>query len=267
MTLVGTHDVLMVTLDTLRYDVAAESLSAGKTPVLASVLPGAQWEERHSPATFTYAAHQAIFAGILPTPARPGPHPRRFALRFAGSESTGPETCVFDAPDIVSGFADRGYHTLCVGGVGFFNLQNPLGCVLPGLFQEQHWRLELGVTEPRSTEFQVAQIAQSLAALPDQQRSFTFLNVSALHQPNKHYLPGARADSKQTQAAALEYVDTQLSSLFAVAARRAPCFVMIGSDHGTAYGEDGYTGHRIAHPVVSTVPWAEFTLPQGWGAK
>ena len=261
--MVGSHDFLLVTLDTLRHDVAVEVLAAGATPVLQRVLPGAQWEERHSPATFTYAAHQAFFAGFLPTPARPGPHPRRFALRFAGSESTGPDTCVFDAPDIVSGFAGRGYHTLCVGGVGFFNLQNPLGRVLPGLFAERHWRPELGVTEPRSTEFQVAQIQTSLAVLPEDLRSFTFLNVSALHQPNRHYVPGATVDSKATQGAALAYVDSQLGQLFSVVTKRAPCFVMIGSDHGTAYGEDGYSGHRLAHPVVTTVPWAEFTLPRG----
>lgn len=259
---VGTHDVLMVTLDTLRYDVAVETLA--RTPVLKSVLPGNTWEERHSPATFTYAAHAAFFAGFLPTPARPGRHPRRFALRFAGSESTTEETEVFDAPDLISGFAARGYHTLCVGGVGFFNLQNPLGRVLPGLFAERHWRPELGVTEPRSTQFQVAQVTSSLGQLPAERRCFTFLNVSALHQPNRFYVPGAQVDSKQTQAAALEYVDTQLRALFTAATRRAPCFVMIGSDHGTAYGEDGYTGHRLAHPVVTTVPWAEFTLPRGW---
>ena len=34
------------------------------------------------------------------------------------------------------------------------------------------------------------------------------------------------------------------------------------SDHGTAYGEEGYYGHRVAHPVVWTVPYAEFVLPE-----
>ena len=264
--LVGSHDVLMVTLDTLRYDVAVEALARGQTPALQKVLPEGAWEERHSPGTFTYAAHHAFFAGFLPTPAQPGPHPRRFALRFAGSETTNPQTEVFDSADLISGFAGRGYHTLCIGGVGFFNLQNPLGRVLPGLFIEKHWRPELGVTEPRSTEHQVAQISTSLSALPPGKRCFTFLNVSALHQPNKFYVEGASRDSKETQAAALAYVDTQLPALFTLAARRAPCFVMIGSDHGTAYGDDGYRGHRLAHPVVTTVPWAEFTLPQGWRA-
>ena len=195
MSLVGTHDVLLVTLDTLRYDVAVEALREGRTPVLASVLPGQAWEERHTPGTFTFAAHAAFFAGFLPTPARPGRHSRRFALRFALSESTTAETTVFDAPDIVSGFAGRGYHTLCVGGVGFFNLQNPLGCVLPGLFLERHWRPELSVTHQRSTEFQVAQVTTSLAALSAEKRCFTFLNVSAMHQPNRFYVPGAAGAS------------------------------------------------------------------------
>lgn len=256
--------MLLVTLDTLRLDVAEGALARGETPVLARVLPGGAWEARHSPGTFTFAAHQAFLAGFLPTPARPGRHPRRFALRFEGSETTGPGTTVLDAPDLPSGFAAAGYHTLCVGGVGFFNLKNPLGRVLPGRFLEAHWREELGVTSLRSTELQVAQVAASLAALPEGRRCFTLLNVSALHQPNRGYLPGAAEDSPATMAAALAYVDRCLPALLEAATRRAPCLLLIGSDHGTAYGEDGYRGHRLAHPVVTTVPWAEALLPRGW---
>src|SRR5437867_2308055 len=128
--LIGTHDVLLVTLDTLRYDVACTCLREGLTPNLGRVLPASGWEERHSPGTFTFAAHQAFFAGFLPTPARPGKHPRLFAVRFPGSETTVRETFVLDAPDIVTGLARRGYHTLCIGGVGFFNPVSPLGKVL-----------------------------------------------------------------------------------------------------------------------------------------
>ena len=38
--LIGTHDILFVTLDTLRYDVACHALEAGLTPNLEKVLPG-----------------------------------------------------------------------------------------------------------------------------------------------------------------------------------------------------------------------------------
>jgi hypothetical protein len=74
--LIGSHDVVLLTLDTLRYDVACAELAAGRTPTLAGLLPGGVWEERHTPASFTYAAHQAFFAGFLPTPARRPPASR-----------------------------------------------------------------------------------------------------------------------------------------------------------------------------------------------
>ncbi len=259
--LIGTHDVLFITLDTLRFDVAEAALSQGLTPHLAAVLPEGRWEERHSPGSFTYAAHHAFFAGFLPTPVAPGRHPRLFAAAFGGSETTAPTTCVFEEADIVSGLAGRGYHTVCIGGVGFFNKQTPLGCVLPGLFAESHWDPTLGVTDPRSTENQVARAVRSIERLPPG-RLFLFLNVSALHQPNCFYVPGAVSDSPETQAAALAYVDGRLPPLFRAMQRRAPALTVICSDHGTAYGEGGYVGHRVGHPVVWAVPYAEFILPE-----
>jgi hypothetical protein len=258
--LVGTHDILFVTLDTLRLDVAERLHADGRTPHLSAVLPPGGWERRHTPGNFTFAAHAAFFAGFLPTPARPGRHPRLFALRFPGSETTTPETAEFDAPDIVTGLRNRDYHTICVGGVGFFNKLTPLGSVLPGLFDESHWSPELGVTDPRSTEKQVRLALGRVAEVPPERRVFLFLNVSAIHQPNRCYLPGAVDDTLGSHAAALEYVDGQLGKLFAGLRQRGPWLAVVCSDHGTAYGEDGYHGHRLAHSVVWDVPYAEFVL-------
>ncbi|MFG3006549.1 STM4013/SEN3800 family hydrolase [Streptomyces calvus] len=261
--IVGSHDILLVTLDTLRYDVAAELAAAGRTPHLARRLPGGRWEKRHAPGSFTYASHQAIFAGFLPTPAEPGPHPRLFAARFAGSETTAARTFVHDTPDLVSGLAKEGYRTVCVGGVGFFNKRGPLGSVLPGLFQESHWEPEFGVTSPTSFESQVARAERIVRELPHEQRLFLFVNVAALHQPNWFHRPGATredGDTRATHAAALEYVDRHIDRLFAAASSRRRCFAVVCSDHGTAYGDDGYTGHRIGHESVWTVPYAHFVL-------
>lgn len=257
---VGSHDLLFLVLDTLRYDVAVECLAAGRTPTLASVLPGGRWEERQTPGNFTYAAHQAFFAGFLPTPPGTGPHPRLFAARFPGSESTAGTTCVLDAPNVVAGLAARGYKTVCIGGVGFFNVNTPLGQVLPSLFEERHWEEATGVTGPDSTRRQVEIARDVIAATPAGQRLFLFLNVSAIHQPNRHYLPGAEEDSRASHAAALEYVDGQLGPLFDALRSRGPTFCIVCSDHGTAYGEDGLWGHRLNHPVVHTVPYAELFL-------
>ncbi|MFI6578932.1 STM4013/SEN3800 family hydrolase [Nocardiopsis sp. NPDC050513] len=263
---VGTHDILLLTLDTLRHDVAAELAEAGRTPHLSRLLPGGRWERRHAPASFTYASHLAMLAGFLPTPAEPGPHPRLFAAAFPGSATTAPHTWTFETADLASGLAAAGYHTACVGGTGFFNRRSALGSVLPDLFAESHWEESFGVTDPRSFENQVARAAGIAAARPADQPLFLLLNVAALHQPNWFHLPGATradGDTRQSHAAALEYVDRHLPPLVAAMTARRPCFAIVCSDHGTAYGEDGHTGHRIGHETVWTVPYAHAVLPQG----
>ena len=256
------HDVLLLVLDTLRFDVACAEWNAGRTPNLARLLPGG-WEERHSPGSFTYAAHQAFFAGFLPTPADPVvAHTRLFAARFAGSETTGPGTKVFDAPDIITGLRAEGWRTICIGGVGFFNRQTPLSRVLPGLFEEAYWETRLGVTERESARHQF-EVAEELLARSDRPM-FLFINVSALHQPNYFYLQSQGPDTLASHAAALRYVDEQLPILLrALARKRRPTFGIFTSDHGTTYGEEGWTGHRLAHPAVWTVPYGETIVPAG----
>ncbi|GLW34097.1 STM4013/SEN3800 family hydrolase [Actinoplanes regularis] len=262
--LIGSHDILMVTLDTLRYDVAAELAATGRTPALARVLPDGRWERRHSPASFTYAAHHAFFAGFLPTPDSPGGHERLYAAAFPGSETAGPDTWVFDAPDLPTALAKEGYHTLCLGGVGFFNRRTALGDVLPGLFTEAHWEPSFGVTAPDCLGAQLDRLSRSITALPAGQPLFTFLNVAAMHQPNRHYLPGCPSDGRDSHAAALEYVDGRMARLFElVSGRGRPVLTILCSDHGTAYGEDGHTGHRFGHEIVWTVPYAQFVLAPG----
>ncbi|MGC9346668.1 MAG: STM4013/SEN3800 family hydrolase [Anaerolineae bacterium] len=258
---VGQYDVAFVVLDTLRYDVARDSLRTGRTPNLASVLPDNMWEARHTPGNFTYAAHHAFFAGFLPTPIAPGRHPRLFATRFPGSGTTTERTYVFDAPDIVKGFEDTGYHTICIGGVDFFNKQSPLGHVLPDLFLESHWHPDMGVNSRHSTEHQIKLAVRRLREVPRSRRIFLFLNISAIHPPNAMFLPGAKEDSLESHAAALAYVDQHLPPLFTALRQRGPSLLILCSDHGTAYGEDGYFGHRLNHPVVWTVPYAELILP------
>ncbi|MFL1377134.1 MULTISPECIES: STM4013/SEN3800 family hydrolase [unclassified Nocardiopsis] len=264
---VGTHDLLLLTLDTLRHDVAVELAAAGRIPHLARLLPGGRWEERHAPGSFTYASHLAMLAGFLPTPAAPGPHPRLFAAAFPGSVSTAPRTWTFDTPDLASGLAAAGYRTACVGGTGFFNRRSAVGSVIPDMFQESHWEESFGVADPHSFENQVARAVEVTRARPAGQPLFLLLNAAALHQPNWFHLPGATreaGDTRESHAAALEYIDRHLPPLLEAMAAHRPCFAIVCSDHGTAYGEDGHVGHRIGHEVVWTVPYAHFFLPHGY---
>lgn len=57
--IVGSHDIVMITLDTLRYDVA--KLEEENCPNLCG---SGSWEKRHTPGSFTYAAHHAFFGGF-----------------------------------------------------------------------------------------------------------------------------------------------------------------------------------------------------------
>lgn len=259
---VANSDLLFITLDTLRYDVAQTAWATGQLPNFSAWLPATGWEKRHSPGSFTYAAHHAFFAGFLPTPTPPGKHPRLFATAFAGSETAVDNTCILEAPSIVEGLAAQGMTTICIGGVGFFNKQTPLSRVFPSLFQQSYWRPELGVTNPHSTQAQLKQAVQVLEAHPEP--TFLFINISAIHQPNYFYLhqnTSNKRDTLESHAAALHYVDQQLPILqTALAGRTRPTFIICCADHGTTYGEDGYTGHRLAHEKVWTVPYLEALL-------
>jgi hypothetical protein len=114
------------------------------------------------------------------------------------------------------------------------------------------------VTDRESARHQFEYAVQWLERLTPNRRALVFMNLSALHQPNYFYLRERGPDDRASHAAALRYVDSQLPLLFDAFKRLSrPAFAIVTSDHGTAYGEDGWTGHRLAHPSVWEVPYAE----------
>jgi hypothetical protein len=250
----GTN-ILFVTLDSLRYDVAREAMEGGRTPRLARLLPGGQWEHRQTPGTFTLPAHMAFFSGFLPKLPQPEQPARLWECRPPAFKKVPPETFVFDAPNLLDGLALHGYRTVCVGGVTYFSQETPLGSVLPAMFHESYWRPEFCSLEIESTRHQ-ADLALDVADRYDgRQPLFLFVNVSATHVPHGHYL-GTSVDSAASQAAALAYADAHVGRLFDGLSARGPWLVIMCADHGDAYGEAGYHGRGIAHPVVWNVPFA-----------
>lgn len=254
--LVKTHNILFITLDTLRYDVAIEAQNSGLTP---NINKYGLWEKRHSPGNFTYSSHHAFFAGFLPTPSFPGKHARLFASDFSGSETTGSDTYVYDEANFIEALGNNGFDTICIGGVGFFNKKTKLGNVLPSMFKQSHWNESFGVADRKSTQNQVGFCIDILNKI--QNKFLLFLNISAIHQPNYFYLDDSKIDSKKSHLEALKYVDIQLKSLFNyIKISKKPTFCILTSDHGTLYGEDGYIGHRISHEIVTTVPYMDFRI-------
>jgi hypothetical protein len=53
----------------------------------------------------------------------------------------------------------------------------PLSQVLPNLFQESYWNLELGVTEINSTNNQINLAKKILETTPLDKRLFLFINI------------------------------------------------------------------------------------------
>jgi hypothetical protein len=258
--IIGSHHILFITLDTLRLDVACNEYETGALPTIEHYA-NQRWEARHSPGTFTYAAHHAFFAGFLPTPVNKHAEDRLFSTEFFGSLTTGEDTWCCKEATWIQGLSKHDYRTVCVGGVGFFNKQTQLGCVLPNLFEISVWSEAMGVTNPASTERQVEWIIDDWSG-NQSSLSMTFLNISALHQPNYFYLPGCEKDCIESHAAALRYVDENLKPLFSVCEQRnKPTFVILCSDHGTCYGEDGRFGHRLSHANVWEVPYLQFFIP------
>jgi hypothetical protein len=256
--IVGRLDVLFITFDSLRFDVATRALETGRTPVLHSLFSA--WELRHTPATFTYAAHMAFFAGFLPTPAGPGRHPRLFASGFRGSKTTAKETFVYPEATWIEALARVGYQTFCIGGVGFFNQQGALGSSLPNLFMHSFWSQGMGVTSIKSPRVQVQKAVSVITDLEPTKRVLMFINLSATHEPTFIFQKGASQDSPDTQLLALEAVDKELESLLSAFRARGGALCIFCSDHGEAFGEDGFYGHRLAHQTVWDVPYAEFLL-------
>ncbi len=257
--IVDTHDIVFITLDSLRFDVASEAFNEGATPHFFTLMSGQNWEERHSPGSFTFAAHHAFFSGFLPTPNLPGRHPRLFAASFAGSQTSVDETYCFEEATIMEGLSKIGFVSFCAGGVGFFNKKSALGGVLPDMFDYSHWEEEFGVTEIDSPTHQFSWMAEKIRDI--REPVFSFVNVSAIHQPNCHYVPGQQHDDIHSQKAALSFVDSKLPILInAFQRRERDSFWIVCSDHGSAYGEDGFDGHRLAHPTVWNVPYCEFVL-------
>ncbi len=254
--LIPDYDIIFITLDSLRFDVSQKLFKEGKLPNFSKWLPNSGWEKRYTPASFTYPAHLAFFSGFLPTKIRQQITRRLFASSFEGSESTNENTFVFRESNFIEALANKGYKTVCIGGVGFFNKKNAIGSVLPSMFQFSEWSEELGVTEKKSSYYQFKRAESYLSSL---EPLCLFINVSATHQPTHFYLDGEQEDSIETHAAALQYVDAQLPILQqALAKRIKDKLIIVCSDHGTAYGEHDHWGHRNAHETVMTVPYLEY---------
>ncbi len=134
--IVGTHHILFVCIDSLRYDVALEEWQNGGTPVLNQYGP---WRKCQAAGNFTYPSHQAMFAGFFPIEEGILDMKKRETLFFSADIGMGrkaPEgSFAFLGATWIEGLALEGYETHCIGGVSFFDKRTDVGKVMPSYFQ------------------------------------------------------------------------------------------------------------------------------------
>lgn len=287
------HNVVLVTLDSCRYDVAV----AAHTPNLDRLGPLLACE---TAGTYTLPAHMALFTGRLPTPADGryylGSRELTAVWRSAAARPAGPADRVgvrFDGRTLMDGYRRRGFNILGVGGVGFFDPADPAN-LLPTLFDRFRY-----VGRPNRAGGDTSRIVDRTDTLALQHvdkiaaeclaagRFFLFVNCASTHVPyttpagrltddlaellQRLYrlhdtggpgrVYGDRPDLTDTDRAvlldlqrrALEWADRQLGHLMTALAPAAP-LVVVCADHGEAFGEDGRYGHGNPHLTVTTVP-------------
>lgn len=258
--IIGSHNILFLCLDTLRYDVAKEGEEKNLTPNLNKY---GVWEKRHAPGNFTYPSHHAMFSGFFPSPAEPTAMFDREYLFFPkkiGVSNIVPETSfAFEGATIMEGLEKKGYTSYCIGGVAFFDKRSDIGRVLPSLFDKSYWRPTFGCGIKESFENQIEFIKKTVEN--EGNNFFMYVNANSIHYPNYFYVDNnSKKDNLETHMAALKYVDSQIENLFDIFRNKGDSLVILCSDHGTCYGEEGYNFHCLSHEVVYTVPYKHFIL-------
>ncbi|WP_371637978.1 sulfatase-like hydrolase/transferase [Synechococcus sp. GEYO] len=184
-------------------------------------------------------------------------------MTFSGHSSQDSDLSFrLEGANIIDGFRRRGYQTIGSGAVEWFNTSTETGSVLSKPFEHfffagNTWSLSL----------QLEWIEECLLTTNPEQPRFVFLNVGETHVPYWH--DGASWDrwpspcipfggdscsavlSSSRQRNCLEWVDTQLANLLD---QFKESTILICSDHGDCWGEDGLREHGISHPSTLTVP-------------
>jgi len=250
------ESIVVVTIDSLRFDVAQQA----ETPHIRALFRASAsdgWIKVGSHGTYTLPSHISMFhAGIFPCDNRPDVPPpynrekeKLFKAQLAWERTTGARFPTPAAPNIVRGFERMGYRTLGVGGVHWFNdrfITSDLWKTQ--YFREFHWKEDFSENCSIAFENQIGLI-RKLRLDQEKRPVFLFLNVSSTHTP---YMGFGR--SLDGQKKALEYVDSHLPELLDVLPDRF--LMLLLSDHGECFGEDGLWGHSFYHPSIMEVPFA-----------
>lgn len=252
------ESVLVVTLDSCRFDTFAEA----SVPALKAVGP---LRRAKAPSHFTFGSHAALFVGFTPgvaEEAAPFVNPkfgRMFRLDRAGHPGLSPPGFTLEGRNIVEGFRAAGHATIGSAAMGWFDPATEVSAVLRAGFHDFQFVADAGV------EAQLEWITDRLAACGERP-AFVFLNVGETHVPYHHRgAPWPREDNpcrpfqtedrsaecRMRQTACVEFVDGVIGGLLD---RFADATTLVCADHGDCWGEDGLWEHGVSHEMTLAVP-------------
>jgi hypothetical protein len=275
---VGAQNLVVVVLDSLRYD-AWQAARLTNLPQLGAV------ERRWSYASWTAPSHYNLLMGLLPhaspTHVYASEYYKQDFLRY--NDRLGVQGVEFKRllPSLFLPTFLRhglGYRTHALVSMPVLNPHTPLNVDFDSYeLMPTHndvaamvERIDVDGERPAFWLLNVGETHYPYA-LADEDPS-TWPRISGVHgvvkrldHPTEEEGPAffdqATMDQfRQRQIAALEFVDVVIGRLFDRLARNT--WVIVTSDHGELFGEDGYFGHGpIAHEKVFEVPYLEGLVP------
>ncbi|NRD49811.1 hypothetical protein [Corallococcus exiguus] len=252
------ESVLLVTLDSLRYDTAVRATCSSLSPLGLPI-------RAMAPAHFTFASHAAMWVGT--TPGVPGlKQPfldpkwgRLFRLVNGKVRATPRDGFLLPGRSIIDGFGQLGYRTVGTGAVDWFDPGTPTGAWLCQDFQRFFYP-----RVPSALGSQLAWLSKELTT--GDAPAFCFLNAGETHVPYWHegasWSPGenpcvpygqtnSRALCESRQRSCLEFIDARLAPLLDAFSEAT---ILVTADHGDCWGEDGLWEHGTWHAKTMEVP-------------
>lgn len=268
------EDFLLVTWDTCRYDAYVEA----PTPRLDAYGTARRaW----AMGTYTLPSHQSMFYGFLPHVFAREPLYNRYCqqlwrIAHRGARATPLVTFPAGTGNVVTNLRRRGYFTVGVAAMDWFHTTE----LRAGFAQ----LAVTGIAAREQNDIVMRQIERRAAHRP----CFAFVNYGETHSPFRHEgmpegAPGVderfslgrifnqpgvlepewRFDTEayRRQVACASYLDARTGELLDFfRARGRPTTVVVCSDHGECFGENGLYGHALHHERVMEVPLLIFRL-------
>jgi len=273
------RNLVMVVLDSLRYDSWVEA-SPTNLARLGSV------ERRWSYASWTAPSHYNLLMGLLP---HSSPHHVHASELYKADLARYSGRLGIDRIEFKSLLPSLFLPSYLKKGLGY---RTEARVSMPVLNPHTPLNRDFDHYELMPTHNDMMTMVDALR-FRDEQPTFHLLNVGETHYPYAlphedpsqwPHLPGLhgvvkeldRAASsdintvyfdqgqldelRRRQVAALDYLDTVFARLFEAVPRDT--WIVVTSDHGELFGEDGYFGHGpIAHEKVLEVPFVEGLVP------